>query len=83
MIDQQLFNNIGKQINAVIPDEVKAVCADLDKNIKSVVQGALAKVDMVPREEFDAQCKVLARTRSKLEQLEQKIAQLEQQLLNK
>lgn len=81
MIDQQFINRISEQINAAIPADIKEACSNLDTNLKSVIQGALAKVDMVPREEFDMQCKVLARTRAKLEVLEKKIAELEQTLL--
>jgi ubiquinone biosynthesis accessory factor UbiK len=40
------------------------------------LQSALAKLDLVTREEFDAQAAVLARTRAKLEVLEQQLAQL-------
>jgi BMFP domain-containing protein YqiC len=39
----------------------------------------LGKLDMVSREEFDVQTEVLARTRAKLEQLEVRLAELEQQ----
>ena len=38
------------------------------------------KLDLVSREEFDVQTKVLLRTREKLAALEAKLAQLEQQL---
>ena len=42
-----------------------------------------ARLDLVTREEFDVQTKVLARSRAKIEQLEQQVAALEQQLLKK
>jgi ubiquinone biosynthesis accessory factor UbiK len=43
------------------------------------LQAALAKLDLVTREEFDAQQAVLLRTRQKLEQLEIQLAQWEQE----
>lgn len=43
------------------------------------LQAALARLDLVTREEFDAQQAVLQRTRQKLEQLEIQLAQWEQQ----
>jgi BMFP domain-containing protein YqiC len=49
----------------------------LKKNIRTLLEGTLAKLDLVTREEFDAQTKVLARTREKLEQLEKTISELE------
>jgi hypothetical protein len=39
-----------------------------------------SKLDLVTREEFDVQTQVLAKTRSKLEALEQRIAELEARL---
>ena len=42
------------------------------------MQAALARLDLVTREEFDAQAAVLLRTRQKLEALEQVLARLEQ-----
>jgi hypothetical protein len=37
---------------------------DLQKNIHTLLQGTLAKLDLVTREEFDTQTQVLRRTRS-------------------
>ncbi|WP_439509245.1 accessory factor UbiK family protein [Marinimicrobium koreense] len=47
------------------------------QEIKAAVQSALGKMDLVTREEFDAQTAVLQRTRERLEQLEQQLAELE------
>ena len=50
----------------------------LSPHLRALVSAALAKMDLVSREEFDAQAAVLARTRAKLEQLEAQLAQLQQ-----
>ncbi|WP_024461824.1 accessory factor UbiK family protein [Marinimicrobium sp. LS-A18] len=47
------------------------------QEIKAAVQSALGKMDLVTREEFDAQSAVLQRTRERLEQLEKQLAELE------
>jgi BMFP domain-containing protein YqiC len=39
-----------------------------------------SKLDLVTREEFDIQAQVLAKTRAKLEALEQRVADLEAKL---
>lgn len=44
------------------------------------MQGALNKLDVVSRDEFDSQMVVLARTRARLEALEAKVAELEEKL---
>lgn len=48
------------------------------KEIQAAVQSALGKMDVVTREEFDAQAAVLQRTRERLEKLEQQLVELEQ-----
>ena len=49
------------------------------QEVKSALQAALGRMDLVTREEFDAQNAVLQRTRARLEALEDKLAELEQQ----
>lgn len=54
--------------------------AQLERNLRALVQSALARMDVVTRDEFDAQAAVLARTRAKLDQLEQQLEALTTQL---
>jgi len=51
--------------------------ADLQKNLKALLAQQFTRMDLVTREEFDTQSQVLARTREKLERIEQRLAQLE------
>jgi ubiquinone biosynthesis accessory factor UbiK len=67
---EDLAARIGKAIEA-------SPAADIEKNVKAMLQGGLARLDLVTREEFDTQARVLARTREKLERLEARIAELE------
>lgn len=66
----ELARRIGRAIEA-------SPAKDVEKNVKTLLAGALAKLDVVPRAEFDVQAKVLARTREKLEALEAKVAEIE------
>ncbi len=50
--------------------------ADLQRNLKALLNQQFAQLDLVTREEFDAQTRVLARTREKLEALEKRLAEL-------
>jgi BMFP domain-containing protein YqiC len=49
----------------------------VQKNLKALLQQQFARLDLVTREEFDAQAQVLMRTREKLAALEQRVAALE------
>ena len=53
---------------------------DACQNLRSVIQGAFNKLDIVSREEFDAQVAVLTRTREKITELEIQLAKLTEQL---
>ena len=51
--------------------------ADLQRNAKALLTQQFAQLDLVTRDEFDAQLRVLARTREKLQELERRLSELE------
>lgn len=77
MIDTNKVNEFVQTVMAAMPEGLKNLPQDLQKNLKSAVQVAFSKMDLVTREEFDAQVGVLKRSREKLEALEKKVAELE------
>lgn len=52
--------------------------SELNNNLYALIQGALTKMELVSREEFDIQSALLARTQEQLKRLEEKISQLEE-----
>ena len=78
MFDTKFIDDLARQISEAIPTGVKGMQEDVQKNIHTLLQGALSRLDLVTREEFDAQSQVLARTREKLAQLEKTLEMLEQ-----
>ena len=52
---------------------------DVEKNLRLLLSGFFSRLDLVSREEFDVQAKVLARAQDKLAALEARIAQMEKQ----
>lgn len=73
----ELIDRIGAQIADLIPEPLRGAREELHRNIGVVLQQAFSRMDLVSREEFDTQSEVLARTRAKLEQLEQTVRDLE------
>lgn len=53
---------------------------ELQRSLNVVAQSTLSKLELVTREEFDAQSAVLERTRARLEQLEKQLQQLSEEL---
>lgn len=80
MINPAMIAKIGQQIASLMPEQAKATQQEVERNIDAILQAAFARLELVTRDEFDAQKAVLAHTREKLEQLEAQVAQLEQQL---
>lgn len=77
MIDSKNIQDIIQNVVDTLPPGLKNMPKELEKNFKSALQSVFEKLDLVTREEFDAQCAVLQRTRKKLETLEKKLAELE------
>jgi len=78
MLNMKFIDDLARQISNSIPAGVKGLQQDVEKNVHTLLQGAFARLDLVTREEFDVQSKVLLRTREKLEALEKLVAELEQ-----
>jgi hypothetical protein len=81
MLDSKFIDDLARQISKSIPSGVKGLQADIEKNVHTLLQSALGKLDLVTREDFDAQSAVLRRTREKLEELERTITELEKKHL--
>ncbi len=79
MIDPKLLDDLAKRLAGSVPTGLRFVQQDLQKNLRAALESGLSRLELVTRQEFDVQSAVLARTRSKLEQLEQQIAALEKQ----
>jgi hypothetical protein len=77
MIDTKFIDDLARQISGSIPSGLREMQQDVEKNVHTVLQNALSKLDLVTREEFDVQSRVLLRTREKLDKLEKIIATLE------
>jgi ubiquinone biosynthesis accessory factor UbiK len=83
MFDPKAIDDIASKLTAALPSGLNNLKDDMEKNFHAILQTALGKLDLVTREEFEVQKAVLAKTRSKLEALEQRVANIEQQVLNK
>jgi len=77
MIDNQAINRISEKINELLPPGLQQAKSDFDARLKSLLQQQLANYEIVSREEFDIQARVLARTREKLEVIEARLQELE------
>ncbi|MDH3987736.1 MAG: accessory factor UbiK family protein [Gammaproteobacteria bacterium] len=74
---KETIDKLAKALAETLPEGLRSVKEDLEKNFRSVLQGGIGKLDLVTREEFEVQQAVLARTRDKLDALESRLAGIE------
>lgn len=78
MLDQlarQLAGDLNKFFSRAETD-----ASTSESQIKAIIEAGLRKLNLVTREEFDAQQAVLKRTRQKVDELEDQLAALEKNL---
>lgn len=73
-MNKQILEDLSNKIRELAES---SPAADVEKNLRALLQGAFTKLELVNREEFDVQADVLRRTREKLAQLENRLAELE------
>ena len=77
MLNSPQFQDLSNKIKDIVNS---SPLADVDKNVHALIKGALTKMELVTREEFDVQTEVLRHAREQLASLETKLAALEAQL---
>lgn len=71
------IDEIARRLLERLPPAFRATQRDLESNFKAVLRSSLSKLDLVTRDEFDVQSRVLERTRARLEALEARVREME------
>jgi BMFP domain-containing protein YqiC len=71
------IDEIARRLMDNLPPAFRATQRDLETNFRAVLRASLAKLDLVTRDEFDVQSRVLERTRARLEALEARVRAME------
>ncbi len=77
MINSSTIESLTEKVTSSLPSGGKTLAEDLKKNLRTGLTSALDRMDLVTREEYEIQTELLARTRTRLETLEQQVADLE------
>ena len=77
MIKQEKIDNFFQEFTKLLPDDLRDFKQDIDRNLKAALNASFARMDLVTREEFDIQTALLSKTRTLVEELEQKLNKLE------
>jgi len=76
-MDTFRIDEIARRLLERVPPGLRSMQQDLESNFRAVLRASLSKLDLVTRDEFDAQMRVLERTRLRLEELEKRVQMLE------
>ena len=74
MIEPRFFDELARRVSALV---AVTPVKDVEKNMRALLTGALGRLDLVTREEFDVQAAVLARSQERMRELEARLAGLE------
>jgi BMFP domain-containing protein YqiC len=77
MLKPKTFDELAARIGQAIEN---SPAKDIEKNVKAMLSSGFARLDLVPRAEFDVQAQVLLKTREKLEALEARLEALEERV---
>jgi BMFP domain-containing protein YqiC len=76
MLNNELLTKINDMVTKMIQEN--SIASDVANNVKAITTGIFTKLELVTRDEFEVQKKLLLDTARKLEELEQKLESLEQ-----
>ncbi len=76
-MDNFRIDEIARRLLDSVPPALRTVQQDLETNFRAVLRSSLGKLDLVTRDEFDTQTRVLERTRARLADLEARLLTLE------
>ncbi|MCZ6771069.1 MAG: accessory factor UbiK family protein [Proteobacteria bacterium] len=77
MLDLRTLETMAEKISGLLPADARVLRDEFRTNVRALLETTLARMDLVTREEFDAQAAMLRRTREKLETLETRLAEME------
>ncbi|OGT47124.1 MAG: hypothetical protein A3F17_02285 [Gammaproteobacteria bacterium RIFCSPHIGHO2_12_FULL_41_15] len=77
MLNPKTINDFVKDVCDNLPPAIKKMPENIEQKVRAAMLSTFAKMDLVTRDEFDAQVKVLERTRIKLEEMETRLAKYE------
>ena len=75
--DPHLLDELAKRLLASLPASLRQAKDDVERNLRAGLEAALGRLDLVSREEFDAQAALLARTRERLDALAAEVTRFE------
>ena len=81
MATPSFIDQVSRRIADGLPLDTRVLGDDFRRSLRAAVAAAVERLELVSREELDVQAELLSRTRAKVDALEQRVAQLEAEVL--
>ena len=79
MLDNSFLKDLSDRLVALLP-AAESLRDDVRNQIEQTLKKAFASLDLLTREEFDAQVQSLERSKQRIEELENLVTELEEKL---
>ena len=76
MMDLRFIDDLTRRLGDALPPGVSQKKEELEAQFRTVLTGAFERMNLVSREEFEAQREALEQTRAKLAELEERLEKL-------
>ncbi len=77
LIELRKIEEIVENVAKVLPVGTEKLREEIRENVRVILESSFERMNLVTREEFDAQTALLRRTREKLDELEAIVATME------
>ena len=74
MADPRLLDEIGTRLSEIL---AKSPARDVEKNVRALLAAFFERFDLVTREDFEVQKRVLERSQARIAELELRLGQVE------
>ena len=72
------IDELARRLFEGLPATARTLRQDIESNFRAVLRASLGRLDLATRTEFDVHSALLERARTRIEQLERRVALLEQ-----
>ena len=72
-----ILDELTRKVDEVLPDDLKKGRDRIEKNVRAAAESVFQRLDLVTRNEFDAQSEMLAQSQLRVKELEQRVQELE------
>lgn len=72
-----ILDKLARKLDEVLPEDLQKGKARVEKNVRVLAGSVFQRMDLVTRNEFDAQSEMLSQSQLRVKELEQRVQEIE------